>query len=53
VPTELGPNLRDNRGVRIQDDRVQFGLTQREIRDVAGRIESLLRDVDRGRIQTF
>jgi len=53
VATELGPNLRENRGVRIEDDRVQFGLTEREIRDVADRIERLLRDVDRGRIQTF
>lgn len=53
VPTGLGPNLGANRGVRIEDDRVQFGLTAREIRDVASNIERLLRDVDRGRLQTF
>jgi hypothetical protein len=52
-PVEPGPNLRTNRGVRVQDGRVQFGLTQSEIRDLERRIERLLREVDRGRITTF
>jgi hypothetical protein len=53
VPVELGPNLRANRGLRTEGDRVQFGLTEREIRDVENNIRNLLRDVDRNRIQTF
>jgi hypothetical protein len=53
VEVEFGPNLRANRGVRTEGDRVQFGLTEREIRDVENNIRNLLRDVDRGRIQTF
>lgn len=52
-PVEPGPNLRANRGLRVQDGRVQFGLTEAEIRDLERRIERLLRDVDRGRISTF
>ena len=53
VPVEPGPNLRANRGVRTEGNRVQFGLTEGEIRDVERNIERLLRDVDRGRIGTF
>jgi hypothetical protein len=53
VPVEPGPNLRANRGVRTEGNRVQFGLTEGEIRDVERNIERLLRDVDRGRIETF
>jgi len=52
-PVELGENLRPNRGVRTTDDRVQFGLTDREIRDVYRNIERLLQQVDRGRIALF
>jgi hypothetical protein len=52
-PVAPGPNLGPNRGVRITEDRVQFGLTAREIRDTEGRIRNVLRDVDRGRIRTF
>ncbi|MEX2527242.1 MAG: hypothetical protein WEA09_06345 [Gemmatimonadota bacterium] len=52
-PAERGPNLRPDRGVRVTQERVQFGLTEREIRDVHERIRDLLRDVDRGRITTF
>jgi len=50
---EPGENLAPNRGLRVTDDRVQFGLTAREIRDLERRIERLIRDVDRGRIETF
>ena len=52
-PVAPGANLSPNRGVRVTEDRVQFGLTAREIRDTENRIRNLLRDVDRGRIQTF
>lgn len=52
-PTDPGENLRPGRGVRVTDDRVQFGLTDREIRDVHQRIERLLEQVDRGRITLF
>lgn len=52
-PVELGPNLGANRGLRIRDGRVQFGLTRAEVGDLERRIERLVRDVDRGRIATF
>jgi hypothetical protein len=52
-PVEPGENLSPRRGVRVTADRVQFGLTPREIRDVERNIQRLLRDVDRGRIATF
>jgi hypothetical protein len=52
-PVEPGENLGPRRGVRVRDDRVQFGLTAAEIGDVERRIGRLLRDVDRGRITTF
>jgi hypothetical protein len=48
-----GENLGVTRGLRIRDDRVQFGLTRAEIGDVERRIQRLLSDVDRGRITTF
>lgn len=48
--TEPGPNLNPGRGVRVTRDRVQFGLTEREIQDTYNRIQRLLEDVDRGRI---
>jgi hypothetical protein len=51
--TEPGPNLNPHRGVRRTSHRVQFGLTSREIRDLEARINRLLSQVDRGRIQTF
>jgi hypothetical protein len=53
VPVEPGPNLDRRRGVRIRDDRVQFGLTSVELGDVESRIQRLLRRVDRGRLETF
>jgi hypothetical protein len=53
VAVEPGENLGVTRGLRIQDDRVQFGLTRAEIGDLEQRIQRLLRDVDRGRITTF
>jgi hypothetical protein len=52
-PVEPGPNLEPGRGVRNLQGRVQFGLTDREIRELQQRIERLLSDVDAGRIATF
>lgn len=46
-----GGNLDDDKGVRRKDGRVQFGLTEDEIEDLEDRIESLIKDVDKGRIQ--
>jgi hypothetical protein len=50
---EPGPNLAPRRPVRLQGDVIQIGLTAGEINGVARRLRALLRDVDRGRIQTF
>jgi hypothetical protein len=52
-PIEPGENLRPGRGLRTTRDRVQFGLTEREIRDIHRRMERVLSDVDRGRLTTF
>jgi hypothetical protein len=52
-PAEPGPNLRPDRGLRVEQGRVQFGLTRAEIADLHGRIQRLLDDVDRGRLRTF
>jgi hypothetical protein len=52
-PVEPGENLRPGRGLRVTDDRVQFGLTESEIRDIHRRIERLLERVDRGQVTTF
>lgn len=51
--TEPTPNLNPGLGVRQGKERVQLGLTAREIGEVWGRITRLLRDVDRGRIEVF
>jgi hypothetical protein len=40
-------------GVRRSAGRIQLGLTAREIREVETRLNQLLRQVDRGRIQEF
>jgi hypothetical protein len=52
LATAPGENLNPGRGVRRTGERVQFGLTTTEISDVQRRLAALLRDVDRGRIQT-
>lgn len=51
--TEPTQNIQPRRGVRRSGDRVQLGLTSREISGVWSRIERLLRDVDSGRVGTF
>jgi hypothetical protein len=53
VPAAPGENLDPRSGVRIAADRVQFGLTAQEIRDVERRRQQLLRRIERGRIATF
>jgi hypothetical protein len=50
---ERGPNLRPDRGIRRHEDLIQLGLTRREIGDVWRRLQHLLREVDRGRIELF
>jgi hypothetical protein len=52
-PVEPGTNLDAGRGVRTAGDRIQFGLTYREIEEVERRIQRLLQRVDRGRLTTF
>jgi len=47
VPEAPGANLDPGRGVRITDGTIQLGLSDREIREVADRLEDLLRDVER------
>lgn len=51
--TEPTSNLDPGLGLRQSTDRIQLGLTSREIGEVWGRISRLLRDVDRGRIELF
>lgn len=53
VSTEITENLDRGRGIRVRDEVVQFGLTEREIDAVWRRIERLLSDVDRGRLKVF
>ncbi|MFQ5605662.1 MAG: hypothetical protein ACE5HS_20515, partial [bacterium] len=50
VPTHA---LDDNKGVRISNEIIQFGLTKREIRGVFDRMKRLLKLVDSGKIKTF
>jgi hypothetical protein len=53
VPVEPGENLSRNRGVRTSDDRIQFGLTAREIREVEQRLNQLVRDANGRRYILF
>jgi len=48
-----GVNLDPKKGARIHEDTVQLGLTKSEIDDVWERIESLIADVDSGKIPVF
>ena len=48
----LGANLSRHRGVRRQDNAVQMGLTQNEIKRIWRQSQSLLKMVDRGKIGT-
>jgi hypothetical protein len=53
VPVSPGENMNANRGVRRSRERIQFGLTAREIRGVESRIQQLLRQADGSRIELF
>jgi hypothetical protein len=53
VRVEPGENLGRNRGVRVRGDRVQFGLTGREIRDVEQRLDQLVGDANARRYILF
>lgn len=53
VQVESGENFSRNRGVRTTDDRVQFGLTSREIRAVERRLNQLVRDANGRRYTLF
>lgn len=48
-----GPAIDPERGIRRTEDRIQLGLTRREIREVWGRMEHLLARVDRGDLEVF
>jgi hypothetical protein len=52
VAVAPGENMDPRRGVRTSGERVQFGLTAQEIGDVMRRIERLLAQAARGRIET-
>lgn len=53
VRVPSGDNLGSGSGVRREGDRVQFGLTDREIQGAWRRIERFLEQVDAGRYRTF
>lgn len=53
LPTESTFNLNDEKGVRRQDNIIQFGLTRKEINGVYSRLNKLLQKVDSGKIETF
>jgi hypothetical protein len=53
LPVSPGGNLAPARGVRVGDGVVQMGLTSGEIWRVGYRLKHLLKEVDRGGIDTF
>lgn len=53
VPTDRTASLDPGNGIRHEDDRIQLGLTHREINGVWNRIRGLLNQVDRGRLEVF
>jgi hypothetical protein len=53
MPVTPGVNLDPKKGARIHEGTVQLGLTKSEIDDVWERIESLIADVDSGKIPVF
>ncbi len=52
-PVPAGDNLGPMKSVRIHDDIVQLGLRTSEIEDVWERIQTLIADVDSGKIPVF
>ncbi len=53
VPVAASEPLNIGRGVRQDDGVLQLGLTEREIRGISRRVGRLIRDVDRGELETF
>lgn len=53
IPEPKTKAINKNKGVRLKDDTLQFGLTEREIQEVYWRLEDLLEKVESGRIETF
>ena len=53
VPVPGGANLDRNRGVRRKENTLQLGLTASEIAAVRERRDHLLREVDKGKLDTF
>jgi hypothetical protein len=51
IPVQPGANLSPRNAVRRAGDRIQFGLTRTEIGAVLRRVDRLLLQADRGRIQ--
>jgi len=52
-PVPAGKNLDPQKGVRFKDGTVQFGLKKAEIDGLWERIQSLITDVDSGKIPVF
>ena len=52
-PAQATGNLGADKGVRIEDRRVQFGLTRDEIDEIERRIQELLKAADAGLISLF
>lgn len=50
---ECTENVDPQKGVRISEDIIQFGLTKREIDDIAKRQQELIKRIDSGKIITF
>lgn len=53
IGVDPGENMNPGRGVRRSPERIQFGLTTREIRGVENRLRDLLRQIDSGRYDIF
>jgi hypothetical protein len=53
VPVPPTPPIDPTRGVRLQGDRVQLGLTRSEIDGIASRIKSLLARVDAKQLEEY
>lgn len=52
-PRPVGKNLDPNKGAMFKDGIVQYGLTKSEIENLWKRIQTLIAEVDSGKIQVF
>ena len=52
-PVELTAPLAKHKGTRFKGDILQLGLTRNEIGAVYRRMQSLLKKVDKGKLDTF